>query len=168
MDQVIEVSTREEQIAGVVQLFEDRLTSPKPEAGSWAELSAMLNGASAWRDELSRRWASREDWKRFLEWEKRRAAEKKQIQIRVGHWMAIVKELDQNRIEVIWSNPRGTFTRGTAELKSFGRWFWTDEYNASELHQDVPPQGLHAVCAAARAWFDGPQQAAAAGCGKED
>ncbi len=132
------VIDREEQIRDVLQMLDDRLKEPN-QAG-WAELSDMLAGASLWREELSRRWAGREDWAAFLKWEKRRAAEKKQIQIRVGHWMAIVKELDQNRLEVIWSNPRGTFTRGTAELKSFGRWFWTDEYNASELHQDVPPQ----------------------------
>lgn len=69
MDQVVEVSTREAQVTGVVQLFEDRLTSPKPEAGSWAELSRMLSAAPPWRAELNRRWAHREDWKAFLQWE---------------------------------------------------------------------------------------------------
>ena len=69
MSQTIEVDTREAQIAGVVQLFEDRLTSPKPEAGSWAELSRMLSAAPPWRAELNRRWAGREDWQRFLQWE---------------------------------------------------------------------------------------------------
>ncbi len=28
----------------VVKMLEDRLTSPKPEAGSWVELSGMLDG----------------------------------------------------------------------------------------------------------------------------
>ena len=74
MSQTIEVDTREAQIAGVVQLFEDRLTSPMPEAGSWEELSRMLDGAPPWRAELNRRWAGREDWKAFLAWEKERQA----------------------------------------------------------------------------------------------
>lgn len=61
---------REEQIRDILAIFEDRLTSPKPESnGSWFELSRMLDGAPPWRAELNRRWASREDWKRFLEWE---------------------------------------------------------------------------------------------------
>ena len=42
MSQTIEVAKREEQIREVLPIFEDRLTSPRPEAGSWEELSAML------------------------------------------------------------------------------------------------------------------------------
>lgn len=68
MDQVVEVDTREAQIAGVVQMFEDRLTS-RPGSPAWAELSRMLQGAPPWRKELSSRWADREDWKAFLAWE---------------------------------------------------------------------------------------------------
>jgi len=68
MSQTIEVSTREAQIAGVVQMFEDRLTS-RPGSPAWAELSRMLNGAPPWRAELNRRWAHREDWKAFLQGE---------------------------------------------------------------------------------------------------
>lgn len=68
MSQTIEVSTREAQIAGVVQMFEDRLTS-RPGSPAWAELSRMLQGAPPWRKELSSRWADREDWKAFLAWE---------------------------------------------------------------------------------------------------
>ncbi len=62
-------AAREAGIEEMVSFFEDRLTSPKPEAGSWAELSRMLNGAPPWRAELNRRWAGREDWQRFLQWE---------------------------------------------------------------------------------------------------
>ncbi len=37
---------REEQIRDILAIFEDRLTSPKPESnGSWFELSRMLDGA---------------------------------------------------------------------------------------------------------------------------
>jgi len=62
-------AAREAGIEEMVSFFEDRLTSPKPEAGSWAELSRMLNGAPPWRAELNRRWGGRADWKAFLQWE---------------------------------------------------------------------------------------------------
>jgi len=67
-------AAREAGIEEMVSFFEDRLTSPKPEAGSWAELSRMLSAAPPWRAELNRRWAGREDWKAFLAWEKERQA----------------------------------------------------------------------------------------------
>ncbi|MFB3789549.1 MAG: hypothetical protein ACE15F_24590 [bacterium] len=61
---------REVGIRAVLPIFEDRLTSPRPEAGSWEELSAMLDGAPEWRRELNRWWGDREDWTAFLRWEK--------------------------------------------------------------------------------------------------
>ncbi len=68
MSQTIEVSTREEQIREVLPIFEDRLAS-RPGSPAWAELSRMLSAAPPWRAELNRRWAGREDWQRFLQWE---------------------------------------------------------------------------------------------------
>ena len=62
-------AAREAGIEEMVSFFEDRLTSPKPEAGSWAELSRMLSAAPPWRKELSSRWADRADWAAFLAWE---------------------------------------------------------------------------------------------------
>ncbi len=154
MDQVIEVSTREAQIEGVVQLFEDRLTSPKPEAGSWAELSRMLQGAPPWRKELSSRWAGREDWKAFLAWEKeRQAVMEKKVRVHVGHWLAFVEMLDDGRMLVDWVRAGGGLLRGTVTLLRWGRWFWSDEYNHSEEHQGVSPAALNAVCAAAWIWL---------------
>ncbi len=60
---------REDQIREVLPIFEDRLTSPRPEAGSLEELSWMLDGAPEWWVELSHRWADRPDWLAFTEWE---------------------------------------------------------------------------------------------------
>lgn len=53
----------------VVKMFEDRLLG-RPGSESWRELSRMLEGAPPWRQELDRRWAGREDWQRFIEWER--------------------------------------------------------------------------------------------------
>ena len=70
MSQTIEVSTREEQIREVLPIFEDRLRSPRPEAGSWEELSAMLGPEdSPLRREMSLRREGQDVWQRFLEWE---------------------------------------------------------------------------------------------------
>jgi len=61
-------AVREESIRDMLAVFEARLTG-QPGGESWRELSAMLNGAPPWRAELNRRWAHREDWKAFLQWE---------------------------------------------------------------------------------------------------
>ncbi|MFB3789448.1 MAG: hypothetical protein ACE15F_24075 [bacterium] len=58
------MDSRELQVAGIVQLFEDRLAGQ-----SWAELSRILEGAPGWRVELDRRWGNQPDWASFRRWE---------------------------------------------------------------------------------------------------
>ncbi|MFB3786926.1 MAG: hypothetical protein ACE15F_11215 [bacterium] len=57
---------REEEIEKWLPVYEGRLMD---QAG-WDGLSALLEDAPPWREELNHRWEGREDWQAFLEWEK--------------------------------------------------------------------------------------------------
>ncbi|MFB3786678.1 MAG: hypothetical protein ACE15F_09930 [bacterium] len=140
-----------DQVEQVVRMFEDRLVS-RPGSDAWASLSELLNGASAWRIELNRRWAGREDWAAFLAWENGiRARMENSVLIRVGLWSGIVEKTDESFV-LIYMDGRG-FIRGAVVRREGGRWAWAEEFLESENHQAVPLDGLSAIMEAARAWF---------------